>query len=174
VGSKIVDSAAPKDASSASKLIANFLVGIAVDAALDEAAKQAGYEPAKKLGATADAGIDRIRESLIDGDPAVLKLYPNLSIFRRTHPDQAVRDACKRADEAVVKAANLGLHERLRRLRNDRCRRLWVVLTGRIVGEEAARSPFLMYTPLDAAKSSPPEEIIRWADLINTAFGGTK
>jgi hypothetical protein len=155
VSDKLVEATAPEDMSKGGKFVANILANLAVDAALDKAAKEAGYDPEKVLAAKVSAGIDQMSRLLIDGDPAVLKLYPNLSIFRRMHPDQAVRDACKRADEAVMRNGNLGLHERLRRLRNDRYRRLWTVLTGHLFGPEAAKSPFLMYAPLDAAKCSP-------------------
>ena len=111
---------------------------------------------------------------LIDGDPASLRFYPHLSAFRRMHPDRAVREACQRADEAVMRTGNLGLHERLKRLHNDRYRRLWAVLTAHLVDPEAAKSPFLMYGSLDADKVSPAENIIRWADSITVEYGGNK
>lgn len=174
VSDKLVEKTAPKDMSKGGKLVASIVAGVAVDAALDKAAKEAGYDPEKALAAKVSAGIDQMSRLLIDGDPAVLKLYPTLSIFRRMHPDQAVRDACKQADEAVTLNGNPGLHERLRRLRNDRYRRLWTVLMGRLFGPEAAKSPFLMYEPLDAAKCSPAGDIIRWAHSINTVYGGNK
>jgi hypothetical protein len=174
VSDKLVEKTAPKDMSKGGRFVAGIAAGIAVDAALDKAAREAGYDPEKVLAMKVAAGIDQMSRLLIDGDPEVAKLYPNLSIFRRTHPDQAVRDACKRADEAVMRNGNPGLHERLRRLRNDRYRRLWTVLTGHLFGPEAAKSPFLMYTPLDASKCSPAEVVIRWSKSIITLYGGTR
>jgi len=174
VSDKIVDKALPKDTSKGGRFIAGILTGIAVDMAVDKAAKEAGYDPEKALAAKTAVGIDRICQSIIDGDPTVLQFYPTLKVLRRMHPDEAVREACQRADEAVKRSANLGLREQLRNLRNDRHRRLWRVLTGHLVGPEAASSPFLMYTPLDAAKTSPAADIIRWADSITTIYGGTK
>lgn len=112
------------------KMITGFVVGQLVDAALGEAAKAAGYDPEKAIAGRVAQGLDRMSRSIIEGDPVALGLYPALSILRRTHPDPAVRAACTRADEAVMRTANLGLRERLRRLRNDRYRRLWTVLTG--------------------------------------------
>jgi hypothetical protein len=174
VSGKIVDKAAPKEASKGGKFLVNLIVGIAVDKLLEEAAKGAGYDPEKKLADGAADGIDRIRGAVIDGDPALARFYPTLKVLRRMHPEVAVREACEQADESVKRYANLGLHERLRGLRNDRYRRLWVVLTARIVGEEAAKSPFQMYTPLDAQKCSPPDAIIRWADSITDFYGGKR
>ena len=172
ISDKIVDKAAPKDMSKKGRFAANVATGIAVDKAMEEAMKAAGYNPEKVLAIKVAAGIDRMSRLLIDGDPVVAKLYPDLSILRRTHPDEAVRDACRRADEAVMRTGNLGLHERLRRLRNDRYRRLWTVLTGHLFGPEAAKSPFLMYTPLDVTKCSPAGVCIRWADSITKVYGG--
>jgi hypothetical protein len=174
IGDKIADRVTPEDASKGRKLLSNVAIGIAVDKALEEGVRAAGYDPESAIAVRIAAGLDQIRSSLIDGDPAARRFYPHLSIYRRTHPDEAVRDACLRADEAVVRSANLGLHLRLQRLRNDRCRRLWTVLTGRLIGPEAARSPFLMYQPLDPATVAPPEEIIRWANKITTGYGGSQ
>ena len=156
VSDKIVENTAPQDMSKAGRLAAGIATGIAVDAALDKAMKQAGYDPEMVLAAKVAAGIDQMSRRLIDGDPAVLGFYPDLSIFRRMHPDRAVRDACERADETLVRNTNIGLFTRMERLRNDRYRRLWTVLTRHLFGPAAAKSPFLMYTPLDAARPAPP------------------
>lgn len=174
ISDKIVEKTASKDMSKTERLVTGQAVNLAVDAALEKAIREAGYDPEKILALKVAAGIDQMSRLLIDGDPALDKLYPNLFYCRLMHPHAAVRTACNRANATLVKNANFGLVNRLSRLRYDRYRRLWTVLTTHFLGADAAKSPFLMYTPLDAAKCSPAEQIIRWADSITEAYGGTK
>jgi hypothetical protein len=172
LSSKATNNITSEDTNGLWKAIVGSGLGVLTDMAIERLAKDAGYDPEKSLSKRVESGIDRVRESLIDGDPEVAKFYQTLKDLRRMHPDAAVREACGRADEAVRQAANLGLREQMRNLRNDRCRRLWTVLTERFIGAEAAKSPFLMYPPMDPASTSPADYIIRWADNITSAFGG--
>lgn len=174
ISDKIVDATVPEGTSKKGKLVANVATGIAVDKAMEEAMKTAGYNPEKVLAIKVAAGIDQMSSLLIDGDPALDRFYPKLFYGRLMHPDQAVRDACNRADATLMKNANFGLRYRMVRLYNDRHRQLWKVLTTHFLGAEAAKSPFMMYTPLDASKCSPAEQIIRWADSIANAYGRKK
>ena len=166
IGDKVAQQITPKDTSNAGRFAVNVATGLAVDKALEQGIKAMGYDPERDVAARTAAGIDRIRGAIIDGDPEVVKVYPDLSTFRRMHPDQSVRDACRRADEALERAANLGLRLRLTKVRNERYRGLWTALMSHLCGPEAARSPFLMYEPLDAEKCSPAGDITRWAGEI--------
>lgn len=170
VSNEVSKHVTPEKASKGRRLATDLATGLAVDEALSRGAKALGHDPETAITGKVKAGLDQVRVAIIDGDPDLAKIYPTLSIFRRTHPDEHVRLACQRADEAVVKVARLGVKERLRRVRNERYRTLWKALMTALAGEEAARSPFLMYTPLDPKECSPPEEIIRWADDLTGRF----
>ncbi|WP_422927515.1 hypothetical protein [Singulisphaera sp. PoT] len=173
LGDQLAKRATPEDASRPRQFGTNIAAGIAVEAALGEGVKAMGYDPEKALANRTRAGIDNICTAVIEGDNSMGAIYPTLSIFRRSHPDAAVRLACQRADEAVTRASNLGLRERLRWMRNERYRSLWKSLMTHLIGPEAASSPLLMYIPLDAGRCSPPDQIIRWAESIVGAFGAS-
>lgn len=172
VGDMVAKRVTPDDASRSRRVATNLAAGVAVDAALEKGIRAAGYDPEGKVVAKVNTGIDRIRAEIIDGDPNMAEIYPTLSFFRRTHPDPAVRSACQRADETVAQAANLGLRERLRRMRNECSRRLWKALMTQLAGPDAAASPFLFYQPLAADQCSPPDQIIRWANALTNIYGG--
>lgn len=174
VGNKLADGVTPRDASPAGRLARNLAVGVATDMALDSGVRAAGYDPQDKIASKVGAGIDQIRDLLIDGDRSLEKTTRLVATFQTQHPDAAVRLACERANEALKRVANLGVCQRLERLRNRRSWELWKEAAARLIGPEAAASPLMMFEPLDAEKSSPPEQIIRWAEQIVATGGGSR
>lgn len=173
LGGKLADQVTPQDAPPAVQFMASLLTGVAVDKALDQAARQAGYDAEGSVVAKTTAGIDRIRTLVIDGDPNAVPRYVALYRLREQHPNAEVRATCGQAVDVLERTTNLGLRNRLVMLHNERSRRRTAVLTAHLFGPEAAKTRVSLYSPLDPKDVPPATNVIRYAQETIALYGGS-
>jgi hypothetical protein len=97
-----------------------IVVGFAVDAALNKAAKAAGYDPAAAVEQRVNAVLDDVRKLIVEGDSESKYLYDRLSKAARDDADPAAREQSARSAEEIRGSGNLGLRRELLRLHEER------------------------------------------------------
>jgi hypothetical protein len=115
---------------------AGFVVAIAVDYIIDEVLKWTGHDPETEVAAKIEQALDKMRVTLVDGDPEAKEIYQRLRELEHEKGSPEAHRVFHDASQSIERSGNLGirfdlhgLHETRKKLRREALQRL-------IVGKE--------------------------------------
>jgi len=149
----------------------NVGAGIAAERAINAGLEGAGYTPARDVIAKVNAGLDRVRARIADGDPKLNEAYATLCLFRDLYPDPAVIARTTYAAVVLGWNPNLGVRQRLLEMHKAHALRRKLSLHRHLGGPGTAPPEG---TVLDLSRSARPDEILKYAEFFIESNGGTK
>jgi len=156
------------------KLGVNAVAGMAVDKAIDVAMNQAGYDPLDKVVAEISTELDVIGRRLIEGDKTLAAWFPTMLFLSVGHPDEAVRNACQEAIDAMERSQYAGLAQRISAEQYRRSRRRTLELYHYLFGPDAKLPDELAHPPVPFGDVPDDAKILDDAAWIKAAFGGAQ
>lgn len=147
-------------------LLASFGLGSVLDMFTEVGFAASGYTPQKQAQKRVEEALERMRTSLLDGDPDAVKAHTRLCRLSERHPDAAVRTHCATALKAVEGKARLGLRQSLTRVHELRAHERTSRLHRQLFGADL---PPEFDATAGGGDTSP--EIITWADGLAKTYG---